>query len=144
MTPLRDRSTMLRPLALLFVVVGCGAREAPAAGVPEAATDPAAPTARDGTTCEPVNYFCGCVWACALVRETGGVYVRLDSEGEQQFVPDPAFEVCDGARCEPGLVMAGDACAEICAPSRAPMPGCARVEGEPPDATGVPCVARAP
>jgi hypothetical protein len=120
-----------------LVLAGCGAA-APTASEP--ATDPGGAPTDDGLTCEPVNYFCGCTWECALVRHDGDVWVRLDSEGEQQFVRDATFEVCGAEGCSAGLVMAGDGCAEVCPPSRAPMAGCHRVPGEPIDATGRPCL----
>ena len=73
-----------------------------------------------------------------------GVFVRLDSEGEQQFVLDDCtfgracFEACEGQRCEPALVMESRGCEESCPPSRAPF-ACVRVPGEPTDPTGRPC-----
>lgn len=92
-----------------------------------------------GAVCLPASFSCECTWQCALVRETDGVWVRLDSEGEQQFTLDPAFTVCDAAgACRPGLRMANDACPTGCAPSRAPMAECVRVPGE--SIHGMPCV----
>jgi hypothetical protein len=100
----------------------------------------------DDLRCEPVNFHCGCTWECALVREIDALFVRLDSEGEQQFVRDDCasgrcFEVCEGERCAPALVMESQECEESCPPTRAPF-ACARVPGEPTDATGRPCQPR--
>lgn len=136
----------IAPIGLAVLVAACGTAQDPSASVRdpteiEPTTDSEASDAE--LRCEPVNYYCGCTWDCALVREMDGVFVRLDSEGEQQFVRDdctrgPCFQVCEGEACAPALVMESNACEESCPPSRAPH-ACARVPGERSDSTGRPC-----
>jgi hypothetical protein len=112
---------------------------------PEAEDEDSTPTASSDTLlCEPVNFQCGCTWDCALLRELpDGVFVRLDSEGEQQFRRDDCssgscFQVCEGEQCNPALVPPAETCTEACPPTRAPFT-CRRVTGEAIDATGIPC-----
>ena len=143
------------PICLALLAAACGSAQDPSPTQTEPTQserettppDTASSPSHDGDLlCEPVNYSCRCTWDCALVREVDGVFVRLDSEGEQQFVRDDCTagrcsQVCEGERCTPALVMESNVCTESCPPARAPYT-CARVQGESADPTGRPCQQR--